>query len=57
MKQSQDEQIKDEMKGCRNEEKDEKMERQFAEIKRKHDEIDDKVEQTKVRLEYRNEKL
>jgi hypothetical protein len=39
------------MKTSRNEEK-EKMERQFAGIKRKHDEIDDKVEQTKVRSEW-----
>jgi hypothetical protein len=44
------------MKASRNEEK-EKMERQFAGIKRKHDEIDNKVEQTKVRSEYRNVKI
>ena len=37
----------DEIKASRNEEK-EKMERYFAGIKRKHDEIDDKVEKTKV---------
>jgi hypothetical protein len=44
------------LKASRNEEK-EKMERQFAGIKRKHDEIDNKVEQTKVRSEYRNVKI
>jgi hypothetical protein len=44
------------MKASWNEQK-EKMEGQFAGIKRKHDEIDDKVEQTKVRSEYRNVKF